>query len=223
MRNCLFILLLTFQITSGQENGLPEDFVYVKEFVPEVILEMRYADDNNFIGQPIPGYKDSVAILTRSAAEALQKVQKEVAEKGLCIKIFDAYRPQHAVDHFVKWAQDKNDTLNKQQFYPDIPKEDLFELGYIASRSGHTRGSTVDLTLVDCETGKELDMGSSYDFFGEISHHNSTAVSPEQKKNRRYLKKVMMKYGFSPYSEEWWHYTLEEEPFPETYFNFVVE
>ena len=142
---------------------------------------------------------------------------------GLSLKIFDAYRPQQAVDHFVRWAEAVNDTLMKQYYYPDVKKLDLFRRGFIASKSGHTRGSTVDLSIVDVKTNKELDMGSSYDFFGEASHPFFKNITPNQKKNRMLLRNIMIKNGFIPYDNEWWHFTLKEEPYPTTYFNFTIE
>jgi D-alanyl-D-alanine dipeptidase len=183
---------------------------------------MCYAGSNNFIGKPIEGYMKPKAILTKPAAEALKKVQAELENQGYCLKIFDAYRPQRAVDHFIEWAVKPGDTLMKNQFYPEVIKKELFNLGYLASRSGHSRGSTLDLTLIDVKSGKEVDMGGNYDFFGEISHHKYSGITPKQKKNRELLKKAMTKYGFRPYAKEWWHYTFQPEPFPDTYFDFVV-
>lgn len=219
-----FLLLLLFPvITYSQKHHLPEDFVYIKDLLPEVILEMRYAGSHNFIGEPIRGYEKARAILTKPAAEALRKAQQEFKSKGYTLKIFDAYRPQQAVNHFIEWARKKEDTLMKQEFYPNLEKSNLFNLGYIASRSGHSRGSTIDLTLVDSRTGKQLDMGGDYDFFGEISHHGSPAITREQQENRNLLKNTMSRYGFRPYSKEWWHFTYQPEPFPDTYFNFIVK
>lgn len=220
---CFYILLLILTPHFGQEKGLPEGFVYVKDLIPDVVTEMRYTGNNNFIGRPIRGYNEQVVILSSPAATALKNVQEDLKKRGYCLKIFDAYRPQRAVNNFMEWAKDVDDTIMKQKFYPAVDKKDLFNLGYIASRSGHSRGSTVDLTIIDATTGKELDMGSSYDLFGEISHHDSPKVTPQQKKNRELLKNTMKKYGFTPYAQEWWHYTYQPEPFPETYFDFEVE
>lgn len=221
----IFLLFLLMSIFHGnsQGNSLPEDFVYVQEVIPDVILEMRYAGTNNFIGRPVPGYNAPVAILSRPAANALKKVQEELKEKGYCLKIFDAYRPQRAVDYFVHWARDEADTLMKQKFYPNAAKKNLFQLGYISSRSGHTRGSTIDLTIVDLTTGLDVDMGGKYDFFGELSHHTNLKISAAQQQNRVLLKHTMMKHGFQPYHKEWWHYTFQPEPYPNTYFDIVVE
>ncbi|MDT0650280.1 M15 family metallopeptidase [Autumnicola edwardsiae] len=216
-------LLIAVNLTFVQENKLPEDFVYVHKVIPNIALEIRYCGANNFTGRPVDSYYESVAILSRPAAKALAKVQEELENEGYGLKVFDAYRPQSAVNQFVEWAKKETDTLNKSNFYPDIDKGNLFSLGYIASKSGHSRGSTVDLTIINAKTGEELDMGSPYDFFGSISSHNSEEISEEQKENRELLKRVMMKNGFRPYPEEWWHYTLRNETFPNTYFDFPVE
>ena len=197
--------------------------MYVKKEIPGIESEIRYAGKNNFIGRVIPGYKKPVPILSAPAASALKKVQKELKKQGYRLKIFDAYRPQRAVDYFVKWSGLAGDTLMKNSYYPDVKKENLFRLGYIATQSGHSRGSTVDLTIVAADTGKELDMGSPYDFFGDISHHNSDIITTSQAKNRKLLRDIMIKYGFRPYAEEWWHYTLRNEPYANTYFDFPVK
>ena len=225
MKNLSILLILTFLISTNKnpQNQLPKDFVNVEELIPDIALDIRYARSHNFVGKQIHGYKQPRAILSKPAAEALQKVQKELKDVGYCLKIFDAYRPQRAVNHFMEWAKIPNDTLMKAKFYPDIAKKDLFNLGYIATKSGHSRGGTVDLTLIDANTGKELNMGGSYDFFGEISHHDTSQITPEQKQNRELLKRTMSKHGFRPYPQEWWHYTLRMEPYPETYFDFEVE
>lgn len=207
----------------AQKQQLPQGFTYLHEMIPDVVLEVRYAGNNNFLGTPVEGYKEELVILSTPAASALKKVQQELKTMGYCLKVFDGYRPQRAVNHFISWAKVSGDTLKKQQFYPDVDKKDLFKLGYISSRSGHSRGSTVDLTMVDYSTGKEVDMGGAYDFFGELSHHNYSEISKEQKNNRALLKRIMMKHGFSPYAQEWWHYTYQHEPFPDTYFDFVIE
>lgn len=218
-----YILLIFIWNLPVDQKSIPSGFVYVNEVIPDIELEIRYAGSNNFIGKPIDGYEEKTAILSSPAAQALKAVQQELKNQGYCLKIYDAYRPQRAVDQFVAWAKVKEDTLMKQKFYPNVPKNQLFNLGYIASRSGHSRGSTVDLTLIDAETGKEIDMGGNYDFFGEVSHHNSNLITPQQKKNREILKNTMAKYGFAAYFREWWHYTYKPEAFPDTYFDFVVE
>ncbi|APG66436.1 peptidase M15 [Tenacibaculum todarodis] len=202
---------------------LPKGFVYLNDVVPSIETELRYCSHNNFIGIPIDGYEDNALIISTKAANALKKVQEEILKKGFSLKVFDAYRPQQAVNHFVRWARVLNDTVKKREYYPNIPKRQLFNLGYIASKSGHTRGSTVDLTLIDVKTGTELDMGSPYDFFGEISHPFSKKLSKKQLENRLLLRTVMLKNNFRPYVNEWWHFTLRNEPFPKTYFNFPIK
>ncbi len=202
---------------------IPEGFVYLHKTIPSIKGEVRYAGSHNFTGKPVKGYRKEKIILSKPAAKALRKVQEELDKKGYCLKVFDAYRPQRSVNSFVAWAKKTGDTLAKAEFYPEINKKDLFQLGYIASKSGHTRGSAIDLTIIDKNTGEELDMGSPYDFFGKISHHNTNQISKEQKQNRIFLKQLMLKHGFYPYPEEWWHYSLKNEPYPNTYFDFPVE
>ena len=216
----IFTVLISSQISS---QTLPKGFSYVSEIDATIKKELRYATSNNFIGKPIDGYLKDSLIISTPAAKALKKIQTKLMLSGLSLKIFDAYRPQQAVDHFVRWAEAVNDTLMKQYYYPDVKKLDLFRRGFIASKSGHTRGSTVDLSIVDVKTNKELDMGSSYDFFGEASHPFFKNITPNQKKNRMLLRNIMIKNGFIPYDNEWWHFTLKEEPYPTTYFNFTIE
>ncbi len=211
-----FISIFTFA-------QLPKGFVYVKDIIPDIKIELRYYSTNNFIGKPIKGYKANELILSRNAAHALKRVLEEIETKGYCLKVYDAYRPQRAVNHFIRWAKDLNDTINKQVYYPGVKKKDLFKEGYIASLSGHSRGSTLDLTIIDKETNKEIDMGSSYDFFGTNSWVNYEDITKKQIANRQLLQTVMIKHGFINYPKEWWHFTLKEEPFPDTYFDFVVE
>lgn len=196
------------------------DFVMVADVVPGVILDIRYYSADNFIGERIDGYDEPVALLTKEAALALKNASEEIEKRGFRFKIFDAYRPQMAVDHFVRWAQDPDDVRMKKIFYPDVSKQDLFPLGFIAEHSGHSRGSTIDLTLYDIANEEDLDMGGIFDFFGEISHSDYTDLSPEQLNNRKYLREVMVRNGFAPLREEWWHYTLQDEPYPHTYFSF---
>ena len=198
----------------------PSGFVSVTDIVPGVILDIRYYSTNNFIGERIDGYDEPIALLTKEAAVALKNADEEIKKRGLCFRIYDAYRPQTAVDHFVRWAEDLSDVRMKESFYPDVSKKDLFALGFIAEHSGHSRGSTVDLTLYDTVGKRDLDMGATFDFFGEISHSDYTDLSPEQLNNRRYLREVMVRNGFTSLREEWWHYTLRDEPYPETYFSF---
>ena len=192
------------------------------EAVPDVILEIRYYSTFNFIGDRVDGYEQPVALLTREAASALRKASDDLVSMGFRLKVFDAYRPQKAVSHFMKWARDLDDTRMKAYFYPDLNKEVLIPQGYIAEHSGHSRGSTVDLTLFDMNSEKEVDMGGPFDFFGELSHPDFTGVTAEQHAARMLLRKVMLKHGFRPIAEEWWHFTLADEPYPDTYFTFPV-
>ncbi len=218
----LFFFAFAF-LTISCHSQLPKGFSYLADIDTTIQSELRYITTNNFIGSPIDGYLKNTLIVSTPTAEALQKVQTKLAKFGLSLKIFDAYRPQQSVDHFVRWAKVLNDTLMKQQYYPDVDKKDLFKLDYIASKSGHTRGSTVDLTIIDIKTGKELDMGSSYDFFGTASHPFYPNLTKEQRANRFLLRNLMLEAGFKPYAKEWWHFTLKNEPFPKTYFNFSIE
>lgn len=206
-----------------ERHALPDGFVYLDEAVPDIVIELKYTTDDNFVGQPIDGYRHEHAILSEPAAAALAEVQAALQPFGLGLKVFDSYRPQRAVDHFVRWGEDLQDQRTRPDFYPDVAKEHLFEEGYIAARSGHSRGSTVDLTIAyrdEVGTAHELDMGSSYDFFGPISWPDSPAVSPQQGANRALLQNVMTTNGFDYYAHEWWHFTLADEPYPDTYFDF---
>ena len=198
------------------------NFVLLSDYVPSIVQEIRYFSTYNFIGDRIDGYEQPVAIITKEAARALKAVSNEMNVKGYRLKIFDAYRPATAVKHFVLWGIEDLDQRMKPFFYPDLEKTELFELGYIASKSSHSRGSTVDLTLLDMETGKEIDMGSPFDFFNEISHPDYKGVTDEQYDNRMLLQSVMVKHGFVTIDCEWWHFTLADEPYPDTYFEFPV-
>lgn len=213
----------SFSPSDSVENSLPVGFVYVTDVIPTAQLEIRYFSEDNFVGTVIDEYEGPKAILTVEAAQALKKAADALEEQGYYIKIFDAYRPQRAVDHFVRWSKDLEDTKMKEKYYPDLDKSVLFQLGYIAEKSGHSRGSTVDLTLVEISTGKEVDMGSGFDFFGEISHHGTHLITAEQENNRNILRDAMVNAGFEVYPEEWWHYTLKNEPYPDTYFDFPVK
>ena len=197
-------------------------FVMLTDAVPDAILEIRYFGTYNFVGQRIDGYDEPTAILTRKAADSLRAVNDEVMTLGYRLKIYDAYRPQKAVDHFVRWAADVADTAMKPFFYPDLDKGVLFEQDYIMAKSGHTRGSTVDLTLFDMATGKELDMGGTFDWFGHESHPDYRGITDEQFEHRMILRRAMLNHGFKPLESEWWHFTLKDEPFPDTYFTFNV-
>ncbi len=214
-------------------------FVTLSDVVPDVILEIRYFGTYNFIGTRIDGYEEPTALLTRVAADSLRLVSNDVMALGYRLKVYDAYRPQKGVDHFVRWASNVKDTLMKPYFYADLDKSVLFEQEYIYEKSGHTRGSTIDLTLFDMNTEKELDMGGTFDWFGEESHPDfcgnpttgeytgglssaGRSITAEQFENRMILRRAMMRHGFKPLDSEWWHFTLQDEPFPETYFTFPV-
>jgi D-alanyl-D-alanine dipeptidase len=209
------------------EDGLTlsndsSDFVLLSEAVPDAILEIRYYSTYNFVGDRIDGYEEPVALLTKEAAAALKEVSDDLETQGYRLKIYDAYRPQRAVTNFVNWAEDIDDTRMKEYFYPDLDKSVLFDQGYIAEHSGHSRGSTVDLTLFDMKTEKEVDMGGTFDYFGELSHPDYKGITEEQYANRMILREAMTSHGFKPLVEEWWHFTLEDEPYPDTYFTFPV-
>ena len=207
-------------------HPLPNGFVYLDKAIPDLVLELRYTTDDNFVGRPVDGYgQNARAILSAPAAEALARVQAALAPFGLGLKVFGAYRPQRAVDHFVLWGRDLKDRRTKADYYPDVAKENLFSEGYIAEWSSHSRGSTVDLTIVhrDAEGAvRDLDMGSGYDFFGPVSWPDSPAVTAEQRANRALLRRLMSARGFMPYAQEWWHFTLVDEPYPDTYFDFPI-
>ncbi len=245
----VLIAVLAPGVVVGQkaDSSIPTAFVAVTEVIPTIIVELRYYSPHNFIGKRIQGYQAPKCYLTEEAAFALEKVQNELLKYSLSLKIYDAYRPQRAVNHFVTWAKNLSDTTMKREFYPEVEKKNLFRDGYIASRSGHSRGSTVDLTIVplpipeqeeyfvgkqlcDCTLPKasrfndnSLDMGTGYDCFDKLSWTGNTATGTQQFVNRLLLKTLMEKYGFRNYAKEWWHYTLKSEPFPDTYFDFVIE
>ncbi len=222
----LMLLSACSKPAPAAENGSPDDasgFVSLAEAVPDVILEIRYYSTYNFVGDRIDGYEEPCALLTREAAEALRNAAADAAEQGYRLKIYDAYRPQTAVDNFVEWAEDTDDTRMKAYFYPELDKSVLFDQGYIAAKSGHSRGSTLDLTLFDMDTGKELDMGGTFDYFGELSHPDYVGdLTAEQIENRNTLRDIMVDNGFKPLDTEWWHFTLADEPYPDTYFTFPV-
>ena len=197
-------------------------FVSIGVFLPDVILEIRYASTFNFIGDRIDGYEQPVALMTMDAAEALKRASAAAIDLGFRLKVYDAYRPQKAVDHFMRWAEDVEDTRMKEYFYPEVDKHVLIPEGYIARHSGHSRGSTVDLTLFDMHAHRELDMGGYFDYFGELSHPDYPGVTDAQHKNRMLLQSLMVQEGFRPLDSEWWHFTLNNEPYPDTYFTFPV-
>ena len=215
-----FLICFVFSSCYAQ---LPNGFVYVEDVIPDLEVELRYFTSNNFVGQPIEGYHSNKLILTLESAQALKLVHEALQEQNLCLKVYDGYRPQSAVNHFIKWARDLDDTINKHTFYPDVKKRNLFKDEYIASKSGHSRGSTLDLTIIDGNTGIPLDMGSAYDFFGQESWIDYTNITEKQKINRQLLQRFMLKFGFRNYPKEWWHFTLRGEPFRDTYFDFAVK
>ena len=229
----VFIVLLaacktTVKTTFSDDSS---DFVLVTDVVPDAILEIRYYSTFNFIGDRIPGYDEPIAIITRRAADSLKVVSDELREQGYRLKIFDAYRPQCAVDYFMKWAKDIDDVRMKKYFYPELEKSVLVPQEYVAEKSGHTRGSTIDLTLFDMEKQWEVDMGCTFDYFGVASHPDILPgqeigaykpINEEQYRNRMILREAMMRHGFKPYENEWWHFTLIDEPYPYTYFTFPL-
>ena len=216
------------QAVAAVPQGVPhEGFVYVKNIIPDLIEDLRYFTDNNFMGEKADGYEANYAILSKEAATALSKAADELREKGYVIKIYDAYRPQKAVDHFVRWSK-TDDQRNKNDYYPDLAKTSLFPT-YIARKSGHSKGSTIDMTICYKDTKEEVDMGSHFDYFGPPSHpsfigkYPGGEVTQQHKQNRMMLREVMMRHGFKPYDNEWWHFTLRNEPYPTTYFIFPVK
>ena len=224
MRKSILLLIALALLFTGAGRNKPKEFVLLTEAVPDAILEIRYYSTYNFMGVRVDGYEQPIAMLTKEAAAALQEVSLEVQSLGYRLKIYDAYRPQRAVDHFLRWSKDPDDTLTKQYFYPMYGKPYLFNKGYIASRSGHSRGSTVDLTL--------FDMGGTFDWFGVESHPDWCApglvyeeggkLTRQQFENRMILRRAMLRHGFKPYDSEWWHFTLEDEPYPDTYFDYPL-
>ena len=200
----------------------PSGFVLLSDYVPHIIQEIRYFSTYNFIGERIDGYEEPCAILTIEAARAMKSVCNELFVQGYRVKVFDAYRPACAVKHFVLWGIEDQDIRMKPYFYPDLQKQELFSKGYIAKRSSHSRGSTIDLTLLDMKTGKETDMGSPFDLFDEKSHPDYKGITDEQYENRMILQNVMVRNGFQTLDCEWWHFTLKNEPYPGTYFEFPV-
>jgi D-alanyl-D-alanine dipeptidase len=220
-------------------------FVYLDEVDPSIRSSMRYTTQDNFLGQPVDGYAASRVIMTAEAAKALSHAQAKLLSDGFSMVVYDAYRPQTAVNHFMRWSRDQQDQKMKELYYPRIDKARVFELGYVCEKSGHSRGSTIDITIIPVDeklqeikvSSKELadgfpikflddgtvDMGSSFDLFDLASHYDSKLVSAEHFRLRTYLKDIMDACGFKNYAEEWWHFTLRNEPFPETYFDFPVK
>ena len=234
-------------VVESVRSTAPNDaagFVVLSDVVPDIIQEVRYYSTYNFVGDRIAGYEEPCVLMTREAAEALKAVADDVRKQGYRLKVYDAYRPQMAVDNFVRWAKDLDDKRMKAYFYPDVDKTRLFPEGYIAAKSGHSRGSTIDLTLFDMKTGKEVDMGGTFDHFGIESHPDwcgnadtmkyrgeylgntppkDGKINTIQFRNRMILRQAMMKHGFQPLDTEWWHFTLKDEPYPDTYFTFPVQ
>ncbi|MEM8845348.1 MAG: M15 family metallopeptidase [Pseudomonadota bacterium] len=204
-------------------NDLPEGFVYLKEVIPNINIDMRYYGINNFLGVRVDGYEKPVCIISKPAAYALKNAQEELNLFNLALKVFDCYRPQRAVDHFARWAEEHDDIKAKADYYPDLEKKDLIIQGYIAMKSSHSRGSTADLTIIDLDTLEELDMGTQFDFFSPKSWLSDLTISSKQRTNRMLLQQVMTKYGFKPFNQEWWHFTLKDEPYPNDYFDFPVK
>lgn len=209
--------MLALMVAEMLAAAVAPDLVDAGRDIPGLVVEMRYATAENFVGRRIDGYRKSKCLLSRPAAEALKAAQAEAESFGLSLKVYDCYRPQRAVDHFVRWAADPKDVARKDAYYPNVPKAELFARGYIAEKSGHSRASTVDVTI------DGLDMGGPYDFFDERSHPDSKAVGAGARANRLTLRLLMMRHGFRPYDKEWWHFTLEGEPYPETYFDTLVK
>ena len=226
MKKLIILALATLLLAACAKQTDPtmdrSDFVVVTEVIPDAILEIRYYSTYNFVGERIDGYEAPIALMTQQAADSLKVVSDELKAQGYRLKIWDAYRPQSAVNHFIRWAENVQDTAMKKIFYPMVDKSLLFEQGYIYARSSHSRGSTVDLTLIDAATGKELDMGSPFDWFGIESHPDYPCKLYRQSENRLILRNAMLRHGFEPLDSEWWHFTLRNEPYPDTYFDFPI-
>lgn len=205
------------------KKGLPEGFLYIDDIIEDCIVDAKYAGTDNFLGRPVDGYNAPLVVVTKEAAERLVRAATALRQKGYVMKFFDAYRPQRAVDDFMRWGADTGDCRRKPVHYPNEEKRDMFAKGYIAEKSGHTRGCAVDLTLVDAYTHQELDMGSIFDFMDVRSHHGAKSLTPLQEGNRAILRDAMLENGFRLYEEEWWHYIVDPEPYPDTYFDFPIE
>lgn len=221
------ILIITFSCLPAAAKTAAitdaSDFVVVSDQIPDVLQEIRYYSAYNFVGSHIDGYDEPLALMTRESVAALKNAAADFREKGYVIKIYDAYRPQRAVNHFMRWGNDVQDTKMKAYFYPTITnKADIVDLGYVARKSGHSRGSTLDMTIVNMKTGAEIDTGEHFDYFGERSHTEYTGITPQQQANRQFIKGIMEKNGFIGIDEEWWHFTLQNEPYPDTFFDFPV-
>ena len=223
MKHSFFIFLASISLINSVAAQIPDDFGYIADEIPDIKLEIRYATKENFMGRVVNGYSSPKVVLTKKALSAIKKAQTEFMQLGYGIKVFDAYRPQRAVDDFMQWIKAEKDTVMKHKYYPQLDKKNLVPQGYIAEKSGHSRGSTIDLSLVYLDgekKGQEVDMGGEWDYFGKRSNYDYPEISPKQKENRALLQKIMIKHGFLPYAEEWWHFTLAKEPFPIQYFDF---
>ena len=228
--------LLFFALPSAFASALPDGFVDVPTYIPEAQYDIRYTGSENFLGRPVVGYERATCILSQPAADALAKVQREAQQSGLTLKIFDCFRPQRAVDDFVRWGRNLDDLKMMAAYYPRVPKNELFKRGYIAEKSGHSRGSTVDLTLVVIDPARaakvlqgeltlegEVDMGSPFDLFDALSHTANPDMPAHVRHNRAWFAALMDRHGFNNLPEEWWHYTLRDEPHPQTFFDFPVK
>jgi D-alanyl-D-alanine dipeptidase len=223
MLRILVILMATLiELPAAAAQARPPSFVDASTVVPNLVVEMRYLGSNNFVGRPIDGYEKPICYLTREAAAALAEVARDLEKQGLAIKAYDCYRPVRAVAHFARWARNLRDVARKADYYPQVDKTNLFRDGYIAARSGHSRGSTMDIGLVTRADGRDLDMGTPFDFFSPRSAPGDKTVSPQAQANRKLLADAMRRRGFMPYNKEWWHFTLRREPYPDTYFDFPV-
>ena len=220
----LFISTCTVNTNDNDtSDALGNGLVDIREFIPSVVLDIKYYGSDNFVGAPVDGYLAAKCLLTRQAAAALVDVQQALIAQGKSLKFFDCYRTQRAVDHFVRWAKDLNDTKTKAVHYPLVDKRNLFRDGYIAEKSGHSRGSTLDVTVIDNVTKQELDMGTRYDYFDTLSHTLDARIIGAPHNNRLMLRTLMEANGFKNLEEEWWHYTLVDEPYPDTFFGFPVQ
>ncbi|MFI9386290.1 D-Ala-D-Ala dipeptidase VanX [Kutzneria sp. NPDC052558] len=200
-----------------------DDFVFVDELVPGIRWDAKYATWDNFVGKPVDGYLVNRIVGTRALCAGLEKARDNAAALGFGLLIWDGYRPQRAVDNFMRWSKEPEDGRKKQRHYPNIERPAMFELGYVAAKSGHSRGSTVDLTIFHLDSGELAAMGGDHDVMDPVSHHGAEGVTPEEAKNRQHLRSVMEEAGFTFYQYEWWHYTLANEPYPDTYFDFPIE
>jgi D-alanyl-D-alanine dipeptidase len=200
-----------------------DGFVFVDELVPGIRWDAKYATWDNFTGKPVDGYLANRIVGTRALCAALEQAQEKAATLGFGLVLWDGYRPQRAVDCFRRWSEQPDNGRTKPRHYPNIDRPEMFERGYVAARSGHSRGSAVDLTLYDLATGELAPMGGDHDLMDPISHHGARGTTPAEARNRQYLCSIMENSGFDRYDYEWWHYTLVDEPYPSTYFDFLVE